>query len=76
MLAPEILAKATGSNTPLVAAVELAKTRKDIWPSREDAHQWLAKRLPYKTWDPRILQLYVVCYDAIFLFRRKNADVS
>lgn len=59
MMSPEIFAK-IDPNTPIIAAFEMTKTRKDIWPSREAARQWLAKRIPCKLWDPRILQLYVV----------------
>ena len=41
-------------------AEEAAKTRKDTWPSRADAHAWLARRAPWKHWDARVLQDYVV----------------
>ncbi|EKM56754.1 uncharacterized protein PHACADRAFT_141668 [Phanerochaete carnosa HHB-10118-sp] len=36
-----------------------AAKRRDIWPSREEALKALQSRPPFKTWDPRILELYV-----------------
>lgn len=60
MMTQELLAKAKTQNTPLLAAVEEAKMRKDIWPSRDAAREWFSKRLPYKLWTPEVLQLFVV----------------
>lgn len=61
MMTPEFLANAMKvPNTPLLAAIDLAKSRVDVWPSRDAARKWLSKRLPYKLWDSRVLQLYVV----------------
>jgi pimeloyl-ACP methyl ester carboxylesterase len=33
--------------------------QKDIWPNREAARAWLTSRLPWKTWDGRVLDLYI-----------------
>ncbi|KAI9064976.1 alpha/beta-hydrolase [Trametes sanguinea] len=41
---------------------EAISKRRDTWPSREDAHKYLQKRLPWVMWDPRVLQLYVLEY--------------
>jgi hypothetical protein len=37
----------------------LAK-RRGAWPSRADARTWLGGRLPWKAWDPRVVDLFVV----------------
>lgn len=36
------------------------KTRRDKWPSREAAYQYLKGRTPWKVWDPKMLQTLVV----------------
>jgi hypothetical protein len=36
------------------------KTRRDKWPSREVAHQWMKARYPWKVWDPLMLKALVV----------------
>ncbi|KAI0064411.1 hypothetical protein BV25DRAFT_319695 [Artomyces pyxidatus] len=38
---------------------EEAKTRKDVWASRAAAHEWFRRRLPWKRWHPRVLELFV-----------------
>jgi len=45
--------------SPIKMVMTGVQTRKDVWPSREEAHQWFAKRYPWKQWDPRILKLYI-----------------
>ncbi|KAF9466486.1 alpha/beta-hydrolase [Collybia nuda] len=32
--------------------------RRDTWPSKKAALEWLGKRAPWKSWDPRVLRLY------------------
>lgn len=34
--------------------------RRDIWPSVEEAENFLRSRPFYKTWDPRVLDLHIV----------------
>ena len=51
---------AEGQLTPVQMMEESAKTRKDVWPSREAAHEWFKKRYPWKKWDPRSLELFIV----------------
>lgn len=34
--------------------------RRDTWNSREEAKDYFEPRLPWNTWDPRILDIYVV----------------
>ncbi|KAJ7114844.1 Alpha/beta hydrolase family-domain-containing protein [Mycena epipterygia] len=36
------------------------KTRRDKWPSREVAYQWMKARYPWRVWDPRMLQALIV----------------
>ncbi|KAF8189453.1 Alpha/beta hydrolase fold-1 [Mycena galopus ATCC 62051] len=31
-------------------------TRRERWRSREDAYSWLSKRVPWESWDPRVLR--------------------
>ncbi|CDO69450.1 hypothetical protein BN946_scf184817.g10 [Trametes cinnabarina] len=59
MMTPEILQKALAEGWPLLRAMEIAKNRKDVWPSRSAAKEWFAKRFPWRRWDPRVLDLYV-----------------
>jgi len=40
-------------------AVNTTSARKDTWRSRSEALAYFMKRLPWKTWDPRIVQLLV-----------------
>ncbi|OJT03500.1 hypothetical protein TRAPUB_5840 [Trametes pubescens] len=46
-------------SSPLTCAAEAVRMRKDIWPSRAAAREWLAKRFPYRRWDARVLDLFV-----------------
>ncbi|KAI0042043.1 hypothetical protein FA95DRAFT_1564738 [Auriscalpium vulgare] len=40
-------------------ATEAVMKRRDTWPSREVARDWLRNRLPWRRWDPRILDLFI-----------------
>ncbi|KIM35057.1 hypothetical protein M413DRAFT_449910 [Hebeloma cylindrosporum] len=40
-------------------AVTATSTRRDTWPSREQALAYFKKRLPWGSWDPRVLQILV-----------------
>ena len=60
MMTREILAAAMAQQAPYLDVTSLIKTRKDTWPSRDAAKTWLAKRPPWNTWTPRVLDLYVV----------------
>ncbi|KAJ7021643.1 Alpha/beta hydrolase fold-1 [Mycena alexandri] len=39
---------------------EGSQNRRDIWPSRKNAYQAFKARQPWKSWDDRVLQKYVV----------------
>ncbi|PIL24611.1 hypothetical protein GSI_12495 [Ganoderma sinense ZZ0214-1] len=39
--------------------IAMAKTRKDVWPSRAAARAWMSTRLPWKRWKPRSLDLFI-----------------
>ncbi|KAJ7214392.1 Alpha/beta hydrolase fold-1 [Mycena pura] len=39
-------------------AVTLTLTRRERWKSRQDAYAWLARRLPWDSWDPRALRKF------------------
>lgn len=34
--------------------------RRDTWADREKAMEYFKIRLPWNTWDPRVLEIYVV----------------
>ncbi|KAH8107505.1 Alpha/beta hydrolase fold-1 [Phellopilus nigrolimitatus] len=38
--------------------VEPALRRRDVWPSRAEAHRLLSQKMPWKSWDPRCLVLF------------------
>ena len=40
--------------------LEGALKRRDVWSSREEAHKFLRAR-SLKSWDPRVVDIYVVC---------------
>ncbi|KAF7350206.1 AB hydrolase-1 domain-containing protein [Mycena venus] len=33
-------------------------SRRERWRSREDAHAWLSRRVPWDSWDPRVLRKF------------------
>ncbi|KAI0058259.1 hypothetical protein BV25DRAFT_1919465 [Artomyces pyxidatus] len=39
--------------------MEATKSRKDIWPSRDSAQEWLGKHPPWKRRHPRALDIFV-----------------
>lgn len=39
-------------------AVEATRVRRDTWPSRKTAFQWMKNKFPWCNWDPRVLQLF------------------
>ncbi|KAI0730568.1 alpha/beta-hydrolase [Earliella scabrosa] len=55
----EVFARATKKGKAWEILIEMARNRKDIWPSRDAARAWMAKRLPWSTWTPRCLDLFV-----------------
>jgi hypothetical protein len=36
------------------------KHRRDVWASKEKAHQYFIGRFPWNSWDPRIVALFAV----------------
>ena len=40
--------------------VEGVLKRRDRWANMDELQTWLAKRYPYKIWDPRIIDIYLV----------------
>ncbi|KAI8974038.1 alpha/beta-hydrolase [Trametes punicea] len=59
MMTPERLQEAIKEGVVLLRAIDIARVRKDVWPSRAVAKEWFAKRLPWNRWDPRTLDLYI-----------------
>jgi len=33
-------------------------SRREKWRSREDAHAWLSRRIPWDSWDPRVVRMF------------------
>ncbi|KAJ7621153.1 alpha/beta-hydrolase [Roridomyces roridus] len=59
MMTKEILDKTFKTPSELSRVIDAVKQRKDIWQSREVARAWFAKRLPWKRWDPRVLDIFI-----------------
>ncbi|KAI0058253.1 hypothetical protein BV25DRAFT_1891561 [Artomyces pyxidatus] len=59
MMSNSVFAKIDVEPIPVIALMELTKARKDIWPSRAAAHEWLRTHSPWKGWHPRSLELFV-----------------
>ncbi|KAJ6511412.1 alpha/beta-hydrolase [Mycena vitilis] len=61
MMTREVLAKAsklTGPNSPhaqMEMVIAAVGSKRDTWPTREDARQWMARRPPWKYWKPEVL---------------------
>lgn len=41
-------------------AVSATSVRRDTWKSREEAFRHFTKRLPWKSWDPRVVRILTV----------------
>lgn len=41
-------------------AVCATSIRRDRWASRDDARSWLSGRFPWRVWDNKVLDIYVV----------------
>ena len=54
---PEMLAKADWGDRPPLA--ELARRRRNLWPSREEARAKLGGKPLFASWTPRALDLYI-----------------
>ncbi|KAI0040388.1 alpha/beta-hydrolase [Auriscalpium vulgare] len=60
MLPKEVVAKlGSDPSMALAAVVKAVMARRDVWVSREDAEQWLQKRLPWNRWHPAVLRSFV-----------------
>jgi hypothetical protein len=44
--------------------VTATTARRERWRARDDAHAWLARRVPWDTWDPRVLRKLSVSPDS------------
>lgn len=43
--------------------MKVTLNRVDSWPTREAAASYLRKRLPWKSWDSRVFDIYIVSID-------------
>jgi hypothetical protein len=39
---------------------KLSKTRRDIWPSKPAALEWMKMRKGFQSWHPKVLEIYAV----------------
>ena len=60
MMTPEMLREAQEKRLPMLRAIELAKTRQDIWSSKEEAREWFRRQFPWRRWDKRVFDLFIV----------------
>lgn len=45
--------------------VKGVQARRETFESSDDARQWTRKRMPWKTWDQRMFNSYMVCSPTI-----------
>lgn len=60
MAPPELAEAVMTQGAHLQKTMTMARNRRDIWPSRAAAYNWLSQRHPYKLWDRRALEVYTV----------------
>ncbi len=60
MMTQEVLDAVMRDGRAWKALIGMAKSRKDTWPSREAAREWMSRHLPWKAWEPRCVDLFVV----------------
>ncbi|KAJ7509016.1 hypothetical protein B0H11DRAFT_2270556 [Mycena galericulata] len=73
MMTKEIFAQ--GSElSEMTRVIDAVKKRRDIWESREAARAWFTQRLPWKRWDARVLDAFVVrdFRQEDYIFRRHS----
>ncbi|KAJ7697826.1 Alpha/Beta hydrolase protein [Mycena rosella] len=56
LAAPDMFHHYMAKGVPTSVATTLM--RRDRWRSREEAHEWLKRRAPWKHWDPRVLRIF------------------
>ncbi|RDX51310.1 alpha/beta-hydrolase [Lentinus brumalis] len=59
MMTQEVLDAVMRDGRAWKALIGMAKSRKDTWPSREAAREWMSRHLPWKAWEPRCVDLFV-----------------
>ncbi|KAJ7249203.1 Alpha/Beta hydrolase protein [Mycena haematopus] len=80
LVEPSIMEKEqwTTSHVKLQSAFDVydkvVRHRRDVWTSKEAAHKYLMDRLPWKSWDPRVLTLF--SEHALKLSTDKDGNVS
>jgi hypothetical protein len=42
-----------------------AEMKVDTWPSKKDAHEYVSKTFPYKTWDKDAILLFAVSHSSV-----------
>lgn len=61
LLTPTIqFAKLTGLGMQFSPG-NVSRRRRDLWPSREEAHRHFADKPSFARWDPRVLDDYIAC---------------
>jgi len=54
---PELYYRAMADMTPSMEAATMM--RRDRWPGRAEAREWMRTRAPYKRWDKRVLEVFI-----------------
>lgn len=59
----------------LEGMAEASKKKKDKWSSRADAKAWMARHMPWKAWDARALDSFVVRVLFIHLISKRECKL-
>lgn len=62
---PMTMEPVSGSKGPAKKLASGSQSRRDIWPSAEEAYKMLKTRRTWQSWDDRVLKLFVVCISSV-----------
>lgn len=60
MYSRELLSRNVDVQNWIIKASKACLSREDSWPSISAAKAFLSSKSPWKLWDPRVLDIYVV----------------
>jgi hypothetical protein len=58
IVTPDLFYAHAAHMIPVVVAATMM--RRETWPSRDNAFEWLRRRSPWKAWDERVLRMLTV----------------
>lgn len=47
------------------AVAKIVASVRSVWKSTDDAFQWMSRRPPWNTWDPRVLRIHAVRFHVL-----------